>query len=112
MTLATLFNAPNNEATLGEFSFANADEHRKIIAAVRRLNGTFLQEFILDPISILDSQNWAYQHQIAHDQMNQVLGTGGNDLRNVDFNDPDSVINFVRIHASEHLQAANILGLT
>lgn len=112
MALATLANSPTDEASLGQFSFANTDEHRKIIDAVRRLNGTFLQEFILDPISILDMGVWARQHQEAHNQMNQVLGTGGNDLTAVDFSQLEDVEAWVSIHFREHYEAAQILGLT
>lgn len=110
--LATLAETPKSPEEVSQFSFANADEHRKINDAVRRVYGTYLQEFILDPIPLLDAGVFARQHQEAHNQMNLALGLSGSDLSRVDFKDEDDLSTWTETHFSEHYNAAQILGLT
>lgn len=112
MSLPTLSNIPQTEQAFAEFSFSNYDEHRKIYAAIQRDFAISLQEYIIEPLPLFDFSNWAYRHQLMHNLQNQVLGIAGNDLTSVDFSKPDQLAAFIWLHASEHYQAANILGLT
>lgn len=112
MTLATLYNIPNDENSLAEFSFTNADEHTKIARAVLTNYAVTLPLFVLDPVPLFDMGAWLYQHQQAHNQQNSVLGIAGNDLTDVDFTSPDQIANWIQLHVAEHIQAANILRLT
>ena len=109
--LANLYNIPTTEKGFLEFSFANVDEHRKALSAIRSIYTITLQEYIIDPIPMFDFPAWAYRHQQMHNQQNQVLGIAGNDLTSVDFTKPDQLSSWISLHAQEHYQAASILGL-
>ena len=109
--LASLYNIPTDEETFNRFSFANVDQHRKIISAIRTLYGKSLTEFILDPVPPSDLPAWAYRHQQMHNAQNAVLGIAGNDLTTVDYTRPDEMEDWVQIHAQEHYKAAAQLGI-
>lgn len=109
--LASLYNIPQDTNGFNQFSFANVDQHRKIISAIRSKIGTQLTEYIIDPIPLFDFPTWAYNHQLMHNAQNAVLGIVGNDLTTVDFSKPEQVANWISLHAFEHYQAAGILGI-
>jgi hypothetical protein len=110
--LASLYNVPSDQNGFMELSFANVDEHRKIITAVKNAYGIAIQEYIIDPIPLFDFPAWAYRHQQMHNQQNAVLGIAGNDLTAVDLTKPDELASWVNLHAQEHYQAASILGIS
>jgi len=110
--LATLFNVFTDAQGLHQFAFANADQHRLQTARLREY-GVDLTDYILDPIPQgEDLETWLQVHQQAHLQVNTVLGIAGNDLSDVDFKNPDQVASWVWLHAQEHRQAAEKLGIT
>ncbi len=110
--IATLFNIFNDAQGLNQFSFANADEHLRINEAIVARNGPALSYYVLDPIPTgPDAKTWLRTHQDIHNQMNAVLGLAGNDLSEVDFNDPDQVASWIWLHAQEHVAASDKLRL-
>ena len=109
--LASLYNIPSDERSFWHFSFANTDQHRQIISAIRSLYKINLPEYILDPIPQDDFPAWAYRHQQMHNQQNQVLGIAGNDLTTLDITKQDEVSDWIQLHAKEHYQAATKLGI-
>lgn len=111
MTLANLSNIPNDLNTLAIWTFSNQDEHLKIAAAIRRIFNVRVQAYILDPMPLHDRGAWLYNHQQAHNQQNAILGIAGNDLTQVDFDDPAQVASWVDQHNTEHILAAQILRL-
>lgn len=111
MALPNLWNLPTTPETLAIFSFSNMDEHRKAAQQILvQLNATITLR-PLDPIPLADIGAWAYNHQLVHNQQNAVLGIAGNDLTTVDFNDLSQLVNWIQLHAQEHYQASQILGL-
>ena len=111
MALASLFNVPDDPESLSAFSFANNDEHVKIAARIQQIYGIRLTQFIIDPIPMFDPLAWATAHQQMHNQQNEVLGIAGNDLSGIEFNDKEELNSWIRLHAAEHVQAAQILQL-
>ena len=111
MSVANLFNVPGDEATLLQFSFANMAEHHKIAQTLFDDRGIRVDIFILDPLPINDPGVWLYQHQQAHNDQNAALGISGNDLTTVDLKDQGQFAAWIRLHAIEHREGAQILGL-
>ena len=110
--LATLFNVFTDERGMGQFSFANADLHRRQNTALRGLGAAPI-DYVLDPIPPGENaEAWLQTHQQAHTQVNTLLGIVGNDLSDVDFKNPDQVASWVWLHAQEHRQATAKLGIT
>lgn len=109
--LAGFYNTPDDEQSLKWFSFINQDSHQRIVDQIYTNTGDNLQVYPMDPIPLFDISAWAYNHQNMHNDMNAVLGFAGNDLTDVDFSRPDLIRNWIWLHAIEHVQAENALGI-
>lgn len=110
MSLASLYNIPRDRIGLNRFSFVNQDQHAQIrdrLAAA----GLVLPFFVIDPIPDGAIGVWAYNHQEMHNAQNAALGILGSDLTDIDINKADQLAAWISIHASEHYQAAQILGI-
>lgn len=114
MSTANLFNVPNldDPESLMWWAFAHQDHHRSINGAIYRRNLIALPEFSLDPVPIGDNSGaWAYQHQTMHNNQNILLGISGFDLSRVEWNDKSLLEGWIWLHAQEHYQASQILGV-
>jgi hypothetical protein len=118
MAIGTLFSLPNTAEDWLQFSFANADSHIKIAAAIQKKYGRLIPTFPLDPVPWLDFDRriinpvWLYNHQQAHDLQDGILGIQGADYTAGDLNRRDELDNFTRLHGNEHLLAETMLGVT
>lgn len=112
MALAPLFNIPHDEAGISVFSFHNQDAHRQIVLAIQDTMNITLPLYPIDPIPLNDLAGWGDIHQALHADFTRVLGIVGSDFSSVDFNDPAQLSAFIFLHAAEHTQAANMLGLS
>lgn len=116
MSIAGLFNIPEDEQQLAQWSFINAAHHTDIIRVIFQATNQSLSSYVLDPmpVSLRNSnmmQVWLYQHQIMHQEMDVVLGIAGYDLTDVDLSDKGQLAGWIQAHANEHIQAGQILGL-
>jgi hypothetical protein len=112
MSLESLFNVFSDERGLAHFSFANADLHNRQNAAIQKKYNRSLPYYILDPFPVGTARiNWLQTHAQLHSFTNTLLGIASNDLSDLDFNDPRQVASWVWLHAQEHLQASNKLGV-
>ncbi len=109
--IAGLYNVPGTESEFLTWSFINAAHHRDIARVVYQLVGTVLPEFQLDPFDPNNPGVWLYQHQLMHQNQNEVLGIAGYDLLDVDWQNEGERAGWIQLHASEHYQAANILKI-
>jgi hypothetical protein len=112
MGLATLYNIPQDPVSLAEWSFSHASNHADIVRFIFAQKGVRLASFVLDPVDPQNPAVWVYQHQLMHNQMNQVLGIAGQDLTGLDWNDPEGLSAWIDDNASEHLQANSKLGIS
>jgi hypothetical protein len=109
--IAALYNIPSDPPSMSRFAFHNRDQHRQVTAAVEAKFGLTLPEYPIDPIASWDFTNWLYNHQAMHNAVNGLLGTAGNDLTDVDPTKPDQLSAWIQLHAVEHVQWGNILGI-
>lgn len=110
MSLAALFNVPEDAQGVLVFSFHNADQHLQIVRQARAQKNVILREYVLDPISSDDPATWLRVHQQAHAEFTEALGIAGVDLTDVDFNDKEQLNSWMRLHGDEHRLAADMLG--
>ena len=114
MALAALLNLPLTPAQVPPWSFCHAANHTDIIRVIFDTAGVNLSAFILDPFNPFDPVSlevWLANHQITHQQMNAVLGISGYDLSDVDWQDQESLFEWLQANFQEHLQASTALGL-
>jgi hypothetical protein len=104
--LANLFNVPSTDEERAQWSFAHMAHHRDINQQIYTLIKVALPEYILDPVDPSDTSQWEYQHQLMHDNQNQLLGISGQDLTGVDWNDQRLLAGWIWLNANEHYQAA------
>jgi len=112
MSAAQLFNIPVTSEQRAEWVFANASSHNSIVDAILAQKGQNLTRFSLDPLNPTNIQDFLLGHQFMHDQMDQVLGIGGNDYTSFDPNDPSAVDYLWQQHANEHILAETQLGIS
>lgn len=109
--LANLYNVPTNDQERAQWSFSHMAHHRDIALRIYTLIKVALPEYILDPINPDDTGEWEYQHQLMHDNQNQLLGIQGQDLTGVDWKDQRILASWIFLNSSEHYQASNILEI-
>ena len=111
MSLATLFKVPASPADLSEFSIANAAEHNEVAAAALRQKRGSIISLPIEPINHADLTGWAAMHSTMHINTNDVLGTGSNDLEEIDFEDEEKLANWIWLHREEHRLWRQVLGI-
>ena len=116
MGLPQLYVQPNDASSWRAWSFNHAANHVDLIAAgsaYQRTHGTNLplEQFILDPMNPDDLGMWLYLHATMHDQLNQVLGTSGFGLVDLDWHDPDQFAEWRRLNGDEHTRFCTALGV-
>ena len=111
MSIAALFNVPEDQRTLNTWGFAHMANHRDIIRALNTDYGTNLSEFILDPVDFENSGDWERQHQVMHHEMNAVVGLSGFDLLGLDWKNENRRAAWVLLNATEHRTISDFLRL-
>lgn len=109
--IANLYNVPSTDEERAQWAFSHMAHHRDINARIYLLTKIALPEYILDPVNPDDTGDWETQHQIMHDNQNQLLGITGQDLTGIDWKDSRLLAGWVFLNASEHVQASNILEI-
>ena len=109
--VANLYNVPTTDEERAAWSFAHMAHHRDINRRIYELVKIALPEYILDPIDANNSGTWGDQHQVMHDNQNQLLGIVGQDLTEVNWKDQRLLSGWIFLHQVEHYQAAAILGI-
>lgn len=109
--LADLANVPSTDEERAQWSFAHMAHHRDINEKIYLLIKLALPEYILDPIDVNDTGTWEYQHQLMHDNFNQVLGIQGQDLTGINWKDQNELAGWIFLNQSEHFQASDILEI-
>ena len=106
-----LYNTPDSESTLLEWSANHQRDHFLIQYTIQqKYNGTNIILLPIDPVPIqLDMLTWSMNHQIMHNEMDNVTGVQGFDLSSVNFNQRDQLLIWINLHAWEHYRVWNVL---
>ena len=111
MGLPLLFRVPDAPEDWRAWSFNHAAIHNDWIAAVQREKNLLITQFLLDPVDLNNLGFWIYNHQNAHNQVNEALGTQGLDLLSYDLGNPDDLVEFIQLNGNEHQRIATALGV-
>lgn len=111
MAIANIANIPEDDVSLNQWSFAHMAHHRDLNSYILRKHGVNLPLFPIDPMNINDMGTFGYQHQIMHNNQNEILKIAGNDLLDVDWNNPEQRAIWIWLNFSEHLQASQITAV-
>lgn len=109
--VAGIYNVPSTRQDLDTWAFQHAAHHRDINRVIFELLGITVPEYVLDPVNPDDNNVWRYQHQVMHSFMDAILGISGYNLLTLSWNDEKLLGGWIYLNASEHYQAANLLGI-
>ena len=109
--LANLQLFPTNPTDFEYWSFSQQDHIARVNDAISTQQNIELESYELYPISQQSWLNWLQLHQKAHNDINSVLGTPGNDLSGLNLKDAKEVQAWVFLDFAEHQQWANKLGV-
>lgn len=113
MSTADLFNIPRNRREQGIWTFSNAASHTFISNALAAKNPTVqMVNWVLDPVEDTDIQRFLLSHQLMHNQLDLLLGIGGNDYSELDPSKPGSIEIIWLQHAQEHIEAESLVRST
>ncbi len=111
MGLPLIYAQPSTAEDWSAWSFNHAANHNDWISAVQLQKNQNLTQYLLDPVDPNDLGVWLYQHQVAHNQINAVLGTSGFDLLSLDWQDKDAFAEWCLLNGSEHQRISAALGI-
>lgn len=109
MSVLDIFNVPNTPEELQRWSFLHMALHRSENLAVLRQHGIILVENFLDPIDVTPNGSWFYDHQVMHNNVDQILGIEQFNLLDVDWEDSSQRIGWLQSHAQLHKQETDQL---
>lgn len=107
--LAAFMETPRTPEDVAAWSFGHQVAHVDIQRVLFTQRNVQVPLFALDPLR--PSMDWVYQNQEQHSGMAKALGYKGYDLTAIDWQDPESVVQWMALHFEEHQIAAQILGL-
>jgi hypothetical protein len=110
MTVASLFNVPTTDDEMRQWSFAHMAHHRDINAAIQQNYSITLPLYILDPVDMNDPKAFLDQHQLMHNNTDQITGVAGFDLSEVNWSDPQQRAGWIYLNAQLHTQESAALG--
>jgi hypothetical protein len=112
MPLPFLFSIPDDPQGSESFFFWHANDHFDIQTAVQKQMNVPIVDRILYPFVPSEQKAWLERHQQTHDDIIAALDLNiGTDLTDVDFNDPESVRQWVYDDAEEHQAMRNALKI-
>jgi hypothetical protein len=117
--LPRLFNEPTTLEEWHEWSFHHADSHQRIVSAIQAKSGLILPIYTLEPIALTEVEegvwrptaDWLQWNQLAHQQMDVVVNVQSADLQDADLADRNQLLSFVWVHALEHQNVEQALGI-
>jgi hypothetical protein len=94
-----------------QFWFENWIDHQDIQEAVLKSLSINMDNYVITPWNPNDIEGALLRHQFLHNSMNAAIGAAGQDLGVLDFDDPESVRDWVYNHYQEHLAAHEALEI-
>jgi hypothetical protein len=111
MSIANIFNVPSTDHELAEWSFLHMALHRSENLAILRKYNILLPENILDPVDTTPGGSWFQDHQVMHNNIDQVLGVAQFNLLDVDWDNESQRIGWIQGHAQLHQTETNALDV-
>ncbi len=109
MSVADIFNVPTTPAELSRWGTLHMILHRSENAAIRKKFNVILPEFVLDPVDTTPDGWWFQNHQLMHNNVDQVLGVAQFNLIEVNWNEEAQRLGWIQGHAQLHRQETDAL---
>ena len=109
--IASLYNVPGSPEELASWSTKHIAHHRDINRRIYELVAIALPDYLIDPVDPDNPGPWDDLHQAMHQDFDALLGISGFNLLGVDWKNQDLLAAWIFLNATEHHQAADILGI-
>lgn len=100
--LASLLTMDSGIGGTETWLFDHNQDHNLLLGTVQTNTGKTQTFYILGAVYGRNMQDWLLDHQRAHDDLCAATGVIGNDLQNVDFEDPRQRDAWFQLNESEH----------
>ena len=112
MSLLEIQALPQTPQEWAGWSFAHEAHHRDVNRVIWQLHGMTLPDFPLDPFRPEgDTSVWLYHHAVSHNNINAVLKQQDQLLVAVDWQDDDSVQDWMAANFVDHLKWSQTFGV-
>jgi len=111
MPLPQILNIAPDEQGWNTFFFDHARDHDEIRAAVQKLKGINLPQYVLEPVDRKNFQTFLERHQQAHNDMLGVTGVNGSDLTGLDPDKPAELQAWLFLNWTEHSNVRQVLAI-
>lgn len=102
MSVVSLLNVPRNSNEWNRWAFNHAQDHLKIIQAIKTQGGPTLIQYQLDPIDFNNPTAFLKWHAQTHTDMNDVLSLQSIDLSETDIADAAKLQAWIYSNYQEH----------
>lgn len=109
--LANIVAPPDGQNGWETFWFNNWIDHQQIQQAILAQSGVDQVIYVIDPWTNSDANGILQRHQQYHNDMNEALNLGGQDLSTIDFNNAESLKSWLQQHFTEHQSARAALNI-
>lgn len=93
------------------FWWNNWIDHQEIQQAIQKVTTINDTIYVIIPWNQDGADALLEKHQQYHNDMNDALNLGGQDLSNIDFKNPAAIQQWAWLHYQEHLAAHEALGI-
>lgn len=109
MSIQDVWNVPRTPDELAKWSVLHMILHRDQIRTAFVKFKTILPEYALDPIDPSPFSIWFQQHQLMHNNIDELAKVAQFDLLDVNLADPTQLVGWIQSHAQLHQQEATAL---
>lgn len=110
--LPVLLEVPRNADDWTRWAFHNQEQINLLMDAIREQYGVNLTGYILFPINTDSPDQWLFNNQAAHNDINGVLGLQGHNVQDLDFSDPAATTAWINLNYQEIYDASIFLGVS
>lgn len=111
MGLPLIYAQPSTAEDWAAWAFNHAANHYDWISAASLQKNQNLTQFCFNPLNPDALGVFLYQHQIAHNQANALLGFPGFDLLSLDWQDKEAFAEWILLNGDEHQRISAALNL-
>ena len=108
---AWLLNVPKTSQEWNVWSLANRLSHDAIRQAILAQKNVSTVDYLLEPMDFKEIKGWLQRNGQTHIEQTGAVGLQSHDIQEVDFNDEAAKVSWIQVHALEHFDLEQALGV-
>ena len=111
MMLCQLLNIPSTDDEWSIWSYHHRLSHQAIRQAAQSQKNVTLIDYSIDPVNRAFITDWLDRNQQLHVDMDGLVGAQSVDLQDVDLQDRNQLVAWIRLHFLDHQTVETQLGI-